>query len=69
MATRTVQVAIATYTDENGARRIGQAGEVVNVHPDDLARFAEVNGIVEVQAPSKPAPKKAPRKRAAPRKR
>ena len=49
MTERTVNLGMCTYTDVNGARRIGQLGEVVNVHPNDLARFAEVNGIIEVE--------------------
>lgn len=65
MTTRTVAIGLVTYTDVNGVRRIGQAGEQVDVHPDDLARFAAVNGVIEVEAPSKPAPRKAPQKRAA----
>jgi hypothetical protein len=46
---------------------MGLAGEEVDVHPDNLSRFAALNGGVEVEAPSKPAPKKAPQKRAAPK--
>jgi hypothetical protein len=39
--------------------RIGVAGEEVDVHPDDVKRFAAANGIIEVAA--------APQKRAAPK--
>jgi len=48
-----------TYTDVNGVTRIGVAGEEVDVHPDDVKRFAAANGIIEVAA--------APQKRAAPK--
>ncbi len=65
MTMRTVQIALATYTGADGVRRIGQQGEQVDVHPDDLARFAAVNGIIEVQAPAKK--RATPKKRAAPR--
>lgn len=73
MATRTVTITIATYTDINGVQRIGQQGEQVQVHPDDLKRFSEVNGILEVEAPAKKqqasaAARRAPKKRV-PRKR
>jgi hypothetical protein len=61
---RTVQIGMATYTDVNGARRIGLAGEEVDVHPDDLARFDKANGgAPEGSAPPKKrAAKRAPKK-------
>ena len=63
MTTRTVNLGMVTYTDANGVRRIGLQGEQVDVHPDDLARFAAVNGIIEVAAPAKKAaPKRRPSK-------
>ncbi len=65
MTTRTVQLGMTTYTGPDGVRRIGQQGETVDVHPYDLARFAAVNGIIEVQAPAKK--RATPKKRAAPR--
>ena len=55
MTARTVNAGMVTYTDRAGVRRIGTAGEQVDVHPDDLKRFAEVNGSIEVQAPTKKA--------------
>ena len=63
MPERTVQQVLASYTDADGVLRYALQGETVSVHPDDLARFAEANGIIEVTTPTKKAaPKKAPRK-------
>ena len=56
---RTVQIGMATYTDVNGARRIGQAGETVDVAADDIERFDRINGPA-------PEPKPAVQKKAAP---
>ena len=67
MTKRTVNTGMVTYIDTDGVQRMGLAGEEVDVHPDNLSRFAALNGGVEVEAPSKPAPKKAPQKRAAPK--
>jgi hypothetical protein len=61
MTKREVAIGMATYTDVDGARRIGLAGEQVDVHADDVARFDAVNGTAP---PRKTA---APQKRAAPR--
>jgi hypothetical protein len=45
---------MVTYTDAEGVRRYGVAGEHVNVHDDDLERFDRVNG----GAPQRSAAKK-----------
>jgi hypothetical protein len=63
MTTRTVQIGMTTYTDVNGARRIGQTGEEVDVHADDLARFDRVNG--GAPAEDKPVKKAAPARKKA----
>ena len=56
---RTVTIGMVTYADADGRRRIGQAGETVDVPADDVARFDRINGTVPE---AKPAPKKqAPR--------
>lgn len=65
MTKRTVVIGMVTYIDADGARRIGVAGEQVDVHADDLERFDAVQGIVRVDVP---APKKQAAKKAAPKK-
>ena len=50
-----MKIGLATYTDADGVRRIGVAGEEVDVHADDLKRFDGLNG-------GAPAPKKRARK-------
>ena len=60
MTERTVQLGMATYTDPDGVRRIGQAGEEVDVAADDLRRFDGLNGGPPEQ--DTPAPKKRPAK-------
>ena len=52
MTERTVQLGMTTYTDVNGERRIGQAGEQVNVADGDLKRFDKLNGGAPKDAPS-----------------
>lgn len=54
MPARTVNQVLATYIDEHGVTRYALAGETVDVHPDDVKRFNEANGIVEVEAPTTP---------------
>jgi hypothetical protein len=61
MTERRVTIGLVTYTDVSGARRIGQQGETVQVHADDVERFDTVNGTVK-KAPS-PAKKAAPRRK------
>ena len=48
MTRRTINAGLGmcTYTDVNGVTRIGVAGEEVDVHPADVARFNKVNGII-----------------------
>jgi hypothetical protein len=60
MTRRTINAGIGmcTYTDVNGVTRIGVAGEEVDVHPADVARFNKVNGIITYEAPAKKAPAK-----------
>jgi hypothetical protein len=60
MTERTVQLGMTTYTDVNGQRRIGLAGEKVDVAVDDVERFDRVNGGAPEgsAAPKKAAPKK-----------
>jgi hypothetical protein len=55
-----MSIGMVTYTDPDGVRRIGQAGETVDVHDDDVARFDRVNST----APEEQAPKKRPAKKA-----
>ena len=63
MVARKVAIALATYTDPEGGRRIGQQGEQIDVADSDLSRFDAVNGGAPASAPKRPAPKKrAPRK-------
>ena len=71
MTTRTVTIALATYTGVDGVRRIGAQGEQVNVHADDVQRFDAVNGggVREGSAPPPPTPRKQAPKKRAPRKR
>ena len=60
MTEREVNTGMVVYTDVNGVQRMGLRGETVDVHPDNLARFASLNGGIEVAAPAKKAaPKKA----------
>ncbi len=61
MTARTVTIGLASYVDPDGVRRIGLAGETVQVHADHVKRFDELNG-----APPKDTP--APKRRARPRK-
>ena len=68
MTERTVTIGMVTYVDADGARRIGQAGETVDVAAgDSLARFDRINGTPATPA-AKPAVKKAAPRKAAPRK-
>jgi len=55
MTRRTINAGLGmcTYTDVNGVTRIGVAGEEVDVHPADVARFNKVNGIITYEAPAK----------------
>ena len=70
MTKRTVSpgIGMITYTDASGRRRIGQAGEEVDVHPDDVARFNRVSGGTPQQKAVSPTKKAAPVKKAARRK-
>jgi len=76
MLTRTIQIGMCTYIDPNGVRRIGQQGEQVNVHADDVKRFDAINGGPRGRdsdpeaktAARAPQPKPAPKKRGRPRK-
>ena len=45
---------LVRYTDPAGIPRRGVAGDAVVVHPDDIARFDELNGAPE----DTPAPKR-----------
>ena len=62
MTKRTVQSGMVTYTDTNGVRRMGQAGEEVDVQADDLKRFDKLNGGVEATEKAAPVKKAAPKK-------
>lgn len=55
---RTVVLGLMSYIDENGAHRVANAGAVVKVHPDRLARFDRLN-VLYVREPE-PAQVAAP---------
>ncbi len=61
MPKREVQQTLASYRRADGSMGYALAGEVVDVHADDVKRFDEANGIITVEAPTKKAA--APRKR------
>jgi hypothetical protein len=42
---RVVKLALVAYTDADGLDRFGWRGEHVDVHPDHVARFDELNVV------------------------
>ena len=49
MTKRTVEQGFTTYVDASGATRFAVAGEEVDVHASDLARFDKVNDTAQVE--------------------
>ena len=60
MTERTVHIGMTTYTDPDGIPRIALAGETVDVHPDHVKRFDELNGAPPEE---KPPPQRRPAKK------
>jgi hypothetical protein len=61
MTRRTVRSGLMTYVGPDGVQRFGVAGDEVDVHPDHLKRFDEVNGGAPEQQDAEP---KQPAKKA-----
>lgn len=59
---RTVRVGLMSYIDSDGAHRSALTGEVVQVHPDAIARFDRLNRLA---GEPDPEPVEAPKKRTA----
>ncbi|OBK92380.1 hypothetical protein A5646_03505 [Mycobacterium sp. 1245499.0] len=47
MPERTIKTSAAFYKNEDGVSVLGQQGEKVNVHADDVARFDKFNVLPE----------------------
>lgn len=47
MPERTIETSAAFYTNEDGHSVLGQQGEKVKVHADDVARFDKFNVLPE----------------------
>lgn len=66
---RTVLLRSVFYRDADGAARRGRAGQEIDVHEDDIARFDSLNVLQSApaaaaseQAPVKPATRKTARR-------
>lgn len=53
-AVRTVRVGSIAYRDPRGGMRRADTGAVVEVHPDDVARFDRLNVLLPVLVESEP---------------